>query len=74
MVKCKYYFYNHLDLSFNNIEKIDGLQNLVNLEDLTLYNNRITTLENMENLKKLQVFSIGNNYITELSNVSKTIY
>ncbi|CAH8660762.1 unnamed protein product [Schistosoma bovis] len=70
MVKCKYYFYNHLDLSFNNIEKIDGLQNLVNLEDLTLYNNRITTLENMENLKKLQVFSIGNNYITELSNKS----
>ncbi|VDQ14436.1 unnamed protein product [Trichobilharzia regenti] len=59
-----------LDLSFNNIEKIEGLQNLVNLEDLTLYNNRITSLENMESLKKLQVFSVGNNNITELTNVS----
>ncbi|VDP20879.1 unnamed protein product [Echinostoma caproni] len=43
------------NLSFNNIEKIEGLDKLENIEDLTLYNNRIAQIENMENLKKLQL-------------------
>ena len=54
------------DLSFNNIEVIEGLSKLTNLEDLTLYNNRITRIENMEALTKLHVLSLGNNQLKEL--------
>ena len=58
-----------LDLSFNNIEVIEGLERLTQLEDLTLYNNRISQLENMDALEKLHVLSIGNNKLSELDNV-----
>ena len=58
-----------VDLSFNNIEVIEGLDRLTKLEDLTLYNNRITRLENMDSLTKLHIFSIGNNQLKELDNV-----
>jgi len=59
------------DLSFNNIEVIEGLDKLTQLEDLTLFNNRIQCLENMDTLTKLHVFSIGNNDLKELDNVCK---
>ena len=61
------------DLSFNNIEVIEGLDSLTQLEDLTLYNNRISRIENMDTLTKLHVFSIGNNNLTELENVCPNI-
>ena len=57
------------DLSFNNIEVIEGLETLTKLEDLTLYNNRISRIENMDALVNLHVFSIGNNDLKELENV-----
>ncbi|XP_069066189.1 dynein regulatory complex subunit 3 isoform X2 [Pleurodeles waltl] len=57
------------NLSFNNIEKIGGLDALVKLEDLSLYNNRISQIENLDTLKKLQVLSIGNNNLTSLENL-----
>jgi len=57
------------DLSFNNIEAIEGLDKLTQLEDLTLFNNRIQRLENMDMLTKLHVFSIGNNDLKEIDNV-----
>ena len=50
-----------LDLSFNNIEVIEGLDTLTQLKDLTLFNNRIKTLGAMDTLTQLQVFSVGNN-------------
>lgn len=53
------------DLSFNNIEVIEGLNSLVNLKDLSLAHNHIKMLENMEGLA-LQVLSIGNNQIDRL--------
>lgn len=59
-----------VDLSFNNITVIEGLDTLTKLTDLTLFNNRITKLENMDNLTNLQVFSIGNNNIPTLESVS----
>jgi len=62
------------DLSFNNIEAIEGLNELTQLEDLTLFNNRIQRLENMDTLTKLHVFSIGNNDLKELDNVSTVNY
>lgn len=61
------------DLSFNNIEVIEGLGHLTKLEDLTLYSNRISKIENMDNLVNLQVFSIGNNILKDLENVSISI-
>ena len=57
------------DLSFNNIELIEGLEQLTKLQDLTLYNNRISSIKNMDTLSELHVFSIGNNMIKELNNV-----
>ena len=58
-----------LDLSFNNIEVIEGLSSLVNLKDLSLAYNHIKTLENMDGLP-LQVLSIGNNLIDRLDQLS----
>ena len=58
------------DLSFNNIEVIEGLDKLAKLKDLTLYNNRISKIENMDSLDQLHVFSIGNNSLKQLDNVS----
>ena len=60
---------NISDLSFNNIEVIEGLDSLTKLRDLTLYNNRIQKIENMDQLKELHVFSIGNNDLQDLENV-----
>ena len=68
------YFYLVLDLSFNNIEVIEGLDKLTKLKDLTLYNNRISKIENMEALSQLHVFSIGNNSLKQLDNVSTKYY
>ena len=58
------------DLSFNNIEVIEGLDKLTKLEDLTLYNNRISRIENMDHLQQLHVFSVGNNDLKDQTNVS----
>jgi len=57
------------DLSFNNLEKIEGLTALVKLEDLILFNNRIEVIDNIDSLERLQVLSIGNNSISELESV-----
>jgi len=48
---------------------IEGLDQLTQLEDLTLFNNQIQRLENMDTLTKLHVFSVGNNDLKELDNV-----
>ena len=56
-----------LDLSFNNIETISGLDGLVNLRDLSLAHNRIQKVKNLDALKHLQVLSLANNLIEENS-------
>lgn len=58
-----------LDLSFNNIGEISGLDNLTNLSTLSLFSNRITKLGGFDTLDKLQVLSVGNNLISQLDNV-----
>ncbi|XP_030231369.1 dynein regulatory complex subunit 3 isoform X2 [Gadus morhua] len=57
------------NLSFNNIEKIEGLETLTKLEDLTFYNNKISCIENMDTLNNLTFFAIGNNCLGQLDNV-----
>lgn len=68
----EFLFYS--DLSFNNIEIIQGLDKLTKLQDLTLYNNRISRIERMDPLTDLHVFSIGNNNLTDLENVSNSFH
>ncbi|XP_067859069.1 dynein regulatory complex subunit 3 isoform X3 [Heptranchias perlo] len=48
---------------------IEGLDELVKLEDLSLYSNRISNFENMDSLVNLQIFSIGKNYIDKLETI-----
>lgn len=52
-----------LDLSFNLIEKIEGLGNLTKLTDLSLFSNRITIIEGLDNLNQLNVLSFGQNLV-----------
>ena len=48
-----------LDLSFNAISKIEGLDKLTNLTDLSLFCNHIEKIENLQTLTNLSVLSIG---------------
>ena len=52
-----------LDLSFNRITKIEGLDKLVKLEDLSLADNHISIIEGLENLTELNVFSFSRNMV-----------
>ena len=63
-----------LDLSFNNITEITGLDALGKLEDLSLFNNRISVIQNLDNNTNLQCLSIGNNQITGGNNWSSVMY
>lgn len=62
-----------LDLSFNNISKIEGLDTLTKLTDLSLYNNAITVIEGLDNNKLLQCVSLGNNEIKNTDHVSALV-
>ena len=48
-----------LDLSFNQIAKIEGLETLVNLTDLSLQDNDISELEGLDALTALHCLSLG---------------
>lgn len=63
-----------LDLSFNNIRMIEGLDCLLKLEVLNLSNNKISVIENMDMLEKLTHFNLANNCLENLDNVSIYIY
>ena len=59
-----------LDLSFNSIEVIEGLDRCSKITDLSLYSNHIKTLSGLESLHDLNVLSVGKN---KLSNLEDTI-
>lgn len=59
-----------LDLSSNNIEKIEGLESLSKLEVLNLSNNKISVLENMDTLVELTHFNIAHNSLGKLDQVT----
>ena len=52
-----------LDLSFNLITHIEGLDSLTKLTDLSLYSNKITEIGGLERLTELNVFSFGKNLV-----------
>ena len=58
------------DLSFNNIEIIEGLSSLRKLRDLSLAHNRICKLDGLDGLHRLQVLSLGHNCLEDLEQVS----
>lgn len=57
------------DLSFNNIEQIEGLNTLTKLTDLSLFNNLISELEGLDALQELSALSLGNNQLAALESV-----
>jgi Leucine-rich repeat (LRR) protein len=50
------------------VSKIEGLDNLTKLTDLSLYSNHIKVIEGLENLTELNVFSFGKNEVTSYEN------
>ncbi len=59
-----------LHLRGNDFRKIEGLDNLYNLEQLFLINNNnIDEIENIDNLKKLKRFKLKTNSIDKIKNL-----
>ena len=58
------------DLSFNNIQEIQGLDKLTKLRDLSLAHNLVNMVQGLESLENLQVLSLGSN---ELENLQETV-
>ncbi len=58
-----------LDLSFNQIKKIENLQNLKKLEKLFLTQNKISEIEGLESLTELRVLELGSNKIREFGGI-----
>ena len=56
-----------LDLSFNQITRIEGLDALVELTDLSLLDNQISELEGLDSLRKLQCLSLGARRLSAVS-------
>lgn len=62
------YFFRILDLSFNRIKELEGLDNLKNLKKLFLSSNKIQKIQNVNHLQNLNLLELGDNKI-RVSNV-----
>ena len=56
-------FHRQLDLAFNKIGKIRGLERLLKLKKLFLIHNKISKMENLEQLTQLEMLELGSNKI-----------
>lgn len=56
------------------IDKIEGLDKLTKLSDLSLFSNHIVTVSGLENLKNLNVLSLGSNKIPDYAVAIKYLY
>jgi Leucine-rich repeat (LRR) protein len=56
------------------ITKIEGLDKLTKLSDLSLFSNHIVTVSGLENLKNLNVLSLGSNKIPDYAVAIKYLY
>lgn len=52
-----------LDISFNLLRNIEGIDKLTQLKKLFLVNNKISKIENISNLHQLQLLELGSNRI-----------
>lgn len=52
-----------LDISFNLLRNIEGVEKLTQLKKLFLVNNKISKIENISNLHQLQMLELGSNRI-----------
>jgi Ca2+/Na+ antiporter len=55
-----------LDLSYNQIAKIEVPEKFEKLEDIYLNHNRIVEISGLENIKDIRVLTLNNNYIQEI--------
>jgi Leucine-rich repeat (LRR) protein len=58
-----------LDLSFNSIDRIEGLDECLDLEELLLFRNTISKIEGVSMMKKLVIFNLGSNLVKEIEEV-----
>ena len=63
-----------LDLSFNLIEKIEGLEKLQKLTDLSLFSNNVSQISGLESLMRLNVLSLGSNKILDYVEAIRYLY
>ncbi|XP_046963486.1 leucine-rich melanocyte differentiation-associated protein-like [Vanessa cardui] len=64
---------NYLDLSYNNIETLKGLENFKALEELILDNNKLGDTVNFPHLPRLRTLSINKNQISDLDRLINEI-
>jgi len=57
----------------NGIQKIEGVDNLVNLKELDLRNNSISSIEGVDNLVNLKELYLKNNSISSIEGVDKLV-
>ncbi|EGC32813.1 hypothetical protein DICPUDRAFT_81395 [Dictyostelium purpureum] len=62
-----------LDLSFNNIKKVESLDNFKQLVSLVLDNNQIESNNDFSNLPNLKTLSLNNNNISDLREFIESI-
>lgn len=62
-----------LDLSWNDIKKIENLNNLRNLQELHLRGNELKEIRGLDNLINLKTFDLGINKITKIENLDNLI-
>jgi len=58
-----------LNLSFNEIEEMDGIQNCNNLIKLDLHNNFIRQIKNLEKKDKITFLDLTHNWVADWSNI-----
>ena len=68
-----FHWLESLLLSSNQISKIEGLENLVNLNELSLYKNQISKIEGLETLVQLKALYIFANQISKIERLETLI-
>ena len=58
-----FHFSRLLDISFNRLRSITGLEALTKLKKLFLVSNKIAKIENVSHLKNLEMLELGDNRI-----------
>ena len=62
-----------MDLSFNRIKEIKGLETLTSIRKLYLSANRLRKMENLETLTTLEILDVGDNKIRKIENIDTLV-